>query len=605
MPTNKDFLLEDKLTYTSLVNQTNDYLVTTYNRFRDSFTPASPFGQILQVLQNLTQLVFFYIEDALVELNIYTAFKEKSIYGLARLAGHNPTRAIAARGSFQLSIKPGAQSEVQSPWVIVNNNTKLTNLNTGLTYLMKVDNVQGQVKIDLTTNDIYKFRVVQGEVQQQAAISNGRPLQSYNFTSDQMMDNDQVEVYVNGEQYAIVDSLYDMTNDEKACIVKTGINDGIDVYFGNEDFGTIPGDGYNITVQYLVTAGIPGNLYAKSDILMWKFNDKGSSNIGEEIDLNEVFNVGIDQPFVLGAPGEDLDLTRLIAPKTSRALVLANPDNYVAFLSRFDYSYVNAYTTFDDNYIDDDNVVYLFIIPNVQSRLSKDTDYYTTDESNFFLTSGETTALYKYIQQSGRQIVSTELSIVEPTITKYALNIVLRIFDGTDIDTLRADILALLAEYFLRVQRRDKIPKSDIIAMIETVSGVDSVNIDFVSEQQETAIRNGFYWKNETIKDPIRLIEVTKRVKVPLEQDTEGNYIPPNPALGLDKFGDIEIGLNQLPLIRGGWKDRNSVEYKVDIKPENISSVNIMVDEVLSDDLSAKIMTQNKNILINNERKKS
>ena len=604
MPTNKDFL-EDKLTYTSLVNQTNDYLVTTYNRFRDSFTPASPFGQILQVLQNLTQLVFFYIEDALVELNIYTAFKEKSIWGLARLAGHNPTRAIAARGSFALSIKPGAQSEVQSPWVIVNNNTKVTNLNTGLTYLLKVDNVQGQVKIDLTTNDIYKFRVVQGEVQQQAAIANGQPLQSYNFTSDQMIDNDQVEVYVNGEQFSIVDSLYDMTKDEKACIVKTGINDGIDVYFGNEDFGTIPGDGYNITVEYLVTAGIPGNLYAKSDILMWKFADKGSSNIGEEIDLNDVFNVGIDQPFVLGAPGEDIDLTRLVAPKTSRALVLANPDNYVAFLSRFDYSYVNAYTTFDDNYIDDDNVVYLFIIPNVQSRLSKDTDYYTTAESNFFLTSGETKALYSYIQKSGRQIVSTELSIVEPTITKYALNIVLRIFDGTDIDTLRADILALLAEYFLRVQRRDKIPKSDVIAMIETVSGVDSVNIDFVSEKQETAIRNGFYWKTETIKDPIRLIEVQRRVRVPLEEDSNGNFIPPSPALGLDKFGDIQIGLNELPLIRGGWKDRNSVEYKVNIKPENISSVNIMVDEVLSDDLSAKIMTQNKNILINNERKKS
>jgi len=605
MPTNKDFLLQDKLTYTSLVNQTQDYLVVTYNKVADAFTPASPYGQILQVLQNLTQLIFFYIEDALVELNIYTAYKEKSIYGLARIAGHNPTRAIAARGTFALNIKPGAASDVQSPWVIINNNTKVTNLNTGLAYLLKVDNVQGKVKIDLTTNSISKFRVIQGEMQTQSAIANGKPLQSYNFTSDQMIDNDMVEVYVNGEQYGIVDSLYDMTNDEKSCIVKTGINDGIDVYFGNEDFGTIPGDGYNITVQYVVTAGIPGNLYAKSDILMWKFNDKGYSNIGEEIDLGDVFNVSLDSPLVLGAPGEDIDLTRLIAPKTSRALVLANPDNYVAFLSRFDYSYVNAYTTFDDNYIDDDNVVYLFIIPNVQSKLSKDTDYYTTDEENFFLTTGEKDALIKYVQQSGRQVVSTELSIITPTITKYALNIVLRIFDGTDVETLRGDILALLAEYFIRVQRRDKIPKSDVIAMIETVSGVDSVNINFVSEKQELAIRTGHYWKTITIKDPIRLNEVTRRVKEILPLDENGNVIPPSPALGLDKFGDIQIGLNELPLIRGGWKDRNNVEYKTDIKPENISSVNIMVDEVLSDDLSAKIMTQNKNILINNERKKS
>ena len=599
-----DFLDKSKIGFSELVNQTQEYLVQTYNRARSIFTPASPFGQILQVLQNLTQLIFYYIEDALVEMNIYTAFKEKSVYGLARLAGHDPTRAISARGTLALNIKPGAANDLGTPFIYVNNNTSIMSLNTALPYIIKVDNPQEKVKIDLTTNEIYKFRAIQGEIEEQSVVSNGRNLQSYNFGSAAQVEQDSVQIFVNGEQYAIETSLYDMMKDEKACIVKTGIDGGVDVYFGNDDFGTVPQRGAQILCRYIKTSGIRGNIFAKSDILKWKFEDQGLSNIGEQVDLNEVFNVSVEKAFILGSSEEELDLTRLIAPKTSRALVLANPDNYIAFLSRFDFSFVDAYTTFDDQYLDDDNVVYLFLIPNVQSRLSKDSDYFTTNEDNFELTTDEKNALYTYIQKSGRQIVSTELRVVDPIITRYGLNIVLRIFDGVEIDTLKADIIALLSQYFTRVQRRDKIPKSDIIAMIETVSGVDSVNIQFISEKNEKAIRDGFYYK-KVIPPPAFGQTLTEQtVKVELTKNANGQVIE-DPSLGLDKFGDIVIGLNELPIIRGGWEDREDVFYSTDIKSNNISSINIVVDEILPENLSTQIMTQNKNILINDERKRN
>ena len=599
---NNNFLDKSKINFTALVQETQEYLVRTYNRARSIFTPSSPFGQILGVVQNLTQLVFYYIEDALVELNIYTAFKEKSVYGLARLAGHNPTRAISARGTLALNIKPGAAGEVGTPFVYINNNTKVSNVNTQLPYILKVDNVQEKVKIDLTTNGIYKFRCIQGEMEEQSVSANGKMLQSYNFGSAAQVENDTVEVFVNGEQFGVVDSLYDLTKGEKGVIVKTGIDGGIDLYFGNEDFGYVPMQGEQVLVRYISTVGVRGNLYAKSDILKWKFDDKGTGNTGEEVDLNDVFNIGIDAPFVLGASEEELDLTRLIAPKTSRALVLANPDNYIAFLSRFDFSYVDAYTTYDDEYLDDDNVVYLFIVPNVQSRLSKDSDYFTTDEENFRIGPQEKKQLFRYIQQSGRQIVSTELSVVDAIITKYALNIVLRVFDGTDPETLQADIIALMSQYFLRVQRRDKIPKSDLTAMIEAVSGVDSVNVQFISQKNEEAIRNGYYYKTTYKVDQIRSIKEAIRTKVVLQKDADGNVVE-DPNLGLDKFGDIQIGLNELPIIRGGWEDRNGVFYSTDIKGNNISSINIVIDEFIDENLSAQIMNQNKNILINDERK--
>ena len=599
---NRDYLDKSRITYSDLVNQTQEYLVRAYNRARQIFTPSSPFGQILLVLQNITSLIFYYIEDALVELNIYTAFKEKSVYGLARLAGHNPTRSISARGTLSMNIKPGSSEELGTPFVYVNNNTAITNVNTGLPYIIKVDNTQEKIKIDLTTNAIYNFRAIQGEIEEQSVISNGRNLQSYNFASETQVENDTVEVFINGDQFGIVDSLYDMSKGERGVIVKTGIAGGIDIYFGNDDWGYVPPNGSQILVKYIKTAGIRGNIFAASDILQWKFNDQGLSNIGTEVDLNDVFNVGVKNPFVLGSSEEALDLTRLIAPKTSRALVLANPDNYVAFLSRFDYSYVNAYTTYDDEYLDDDNVVYLFLVPNVQSRLSKNSDYFTTNVANFKLSEEEKTALYTYIQKSGRQIVSTELSVVDPIITKYGLNIILRVFDGIDPETLKADIIALMSQYFLRVQRRDKVPKSDVTALIENVSGVDSVNVQFVSERNEAAIRNGYYYKTTYQLDTFRSLREAIRTKVTLTTDSEGN-VTEDPNIGLDKFGDIQIGLNELPIIRGGWSDREGVEYSTDIKSNNVSSINIVIDEIIDEDLSTQIMTQNKNILINDERK--
>jgi len=601
---NNEYLDKSKIRFSDLVNQTQEYLVRSYNRVRAAFTPASPFGQILQVLQNLTQLIFFYIEDALVELNIYTAFKQRSVYGLSRIAGHNPTRVISARGTLKLSIKTDAKQNTQAPFLYLLNDTKIINTNTQLPYIIKVDTITDRVKIDLGVNSIYNFRVIQGEIEEQSVISNGKKLQSYNFASNKPIENDNVEVFVNGEPLGLVDSLYDLTRDERGVIVKTGINGGIDIYFGNEDFGYVPPNGAQILVKYINSSGIMGNLYAKSDILTWKFIDKGLSNIGEEVDLNDVFNIGIEKALVLGSNEEEMDFTRLIAPRTSRALVLANPDNYVAFLSRFDYSYVDAYTTFDDNYLDDDNIIYLFLVPNVQSRLSKDTDYFTTPEENFKLTLDEQDALMSYIQKSGRQIVTTELSIIDPIITKYALNIALRVFDGFDFNTLKSDILALLSEYFLRVQRRDKIPKSDIIAMIESVDGVDSVNIEFVSKENEEAITNGYFFKTTYKIDKIRSIKEAIRTKVVLQFDSDGNVIE-DPQLGLDQFGDIEIGLNQLPIIRGGWNDRNGVFYSTDIKDNNIASVNIIIDEIIDESLANQIMSQNKNILINNERKNS
>lgn len=584
------FLETNKVSFNSLILATREYLVQTYSQAKTVFSKSSPFGQILDVLAEYSQLIFLYIEDALVELNISTANKQRSVYGLSRIAGHNPTRALSAQGTLNVKISQNVKSEVNASYIMILDKAKIKCLNNGYSYLVQLGNSLENIKININEVNQIPLKVIQGELEEQTVAGNGQPLQSYTFTSKKPIENEMVWVYVNGEPYEIVDSLYDMTKGDKLCIVKTGISGGIDLYFGNEDFGTIPGVGALITVRYIKSDGFAGNIFTKTNQVTWEWVDKGFTNTGEEVDLNNVLVTTIEKPVILGADPEDIELTKIIAPKTSRSYVLANPDNYIKMLSRFNYSYVDAYNTYDDEYLDDDNVVYLFLIPDIIRRLSKNTDYFTTDVDNFYLNEDEKQALYDYINRSGQQIMSTEVKVVDPIITKYALNIFLRIFDTAEKSTLNQEITNKVTDYLLSVRRRDKIPKSDIISIIESVPGVDSVSISFISQANEKAIIDGYYIKRINSIDKIRGIMTVTENKIMLNQGED-------PNIGLDEFGDVVIGLNELPLIRGGWYDRFGNYYEDGLNVGQFSSMNIVVKEVIRESLSTKMMIKNKDSL--------
>jgi len=584
------FLNPNRIKFDQMIADTREYLINTYSQARSVFTKSSPFGQILDVITEYSQLIFLYIEDALVEMNITTANKQRSIFGLSRLTGHNPTRALSAQGTLNIKISPSAKSEVNASYIMLLDKTKLTCTNNGYKYFVQLGNSLENIKININEVNQIPIKIIQGEIEEQTVAGTGLPLQSYTFTSKKPIENEMVWVYVNGEAYEVVDSLYDMTKDDKLCMVKTGISGGVDVYFGNEDYGLIPGLGALITVRYVKTDGFSGNIFSKSNQVAWEWNDRGFTNTGEEADLNQVLITSIDKPIILGADSESIELTKIIAPKTSRSYVLANPDNYVKLLSRFNYSYVDAYTTWDDEYIDDDNIVYLFLIPDIQRRLSKNTDYFTTDTKNFYLDQDEKEAIYAYINRSGQQIMSTELSVVDPVVTKYALNVFLRIFDTADQITIKNEITSKITDYLLKVKRRDKIPKSDIVALVEGIDGVDSVSVSFISKVNEDAIIDGYYIKRNNSIDRIRGIMTVTETKIPVLEGSD-------PNLGLDEFGDVVIGLNELPLVRGGWYDRFGNLYEDGLNSGEFSSMNIIVKDVIRESLSVKMMNKNKESL--------
>ena len=234
------------------------------------------------------------------------------------------------------------------------------------------------IRVEKDNVDFTYAEIVQGIFESQRVIGTGNSMQSFNINTPGLTDNNNVKVYVNSELWQVYDSLYDMAVGTKGVIVRTGLAGGIDIFFGNGFFGQAPTLGSFIDVQYLVTAGSGGNISSSSEPVTFKFEDVGRDVNGEEVDLNDFLLIETSKNPTLGSDEESPDFTKLIAPLASKSFVLANPENYEHYLSRFNYfSYIDAFNETGDDYLDDDNIIYLYLIPDIQRKITTDSDYFT------------------------------------------------------------------------------------------------------------------------------------------------------------------------------------------------------------------------------------
>lgn len=579
------FLSKNAITALRIYTQAYNYMTKVYGQTKNVFTPASPYGQLLTVLSNIGELIFYYIEAAISELNFATAKNVASIYGLSRLTGHNPTRAISAIGKIALIPRTDAAQGIQGNYIIITDKAEIQCTDNGLIYLLFLD--AATKRIDKTSQETFYFTVKEGTIQTQTFTGTGASMQSFSVITNNPTDHFYYRVRVNGIEYANYESLYDIGPEERGCVVKTGINGGIDVYFGNGNFGRKPPAGSSIEVEYLISRGPIGNLQGNTGAT-FTFITEGADEFGNTINLNDFFQIFVELAPDFGSAPENPDFTRIIAPHASKSFVLANPDSYVYFLKKYGFfSFVNAYNTKDDQYIDDDNIVYLVLIPDIKAKLTSDLDYFTLPLSEFTLTETEKARVYELLDNSGQMLITAENRIVDIQVNKYAINVVLRYFENSDKSQIRSLIRDRLNEYFLNVKRRDRVPRSDLVSLIEQIPGIDSVNVFFVSEQNETAIRNGYYEVEVMGYDPVtrqKALLSTKRINLAPGED---------PGLGLDDFGDIKIDDNELVVIRGGWYDRNNNYYEEYPDDQRLSSLNVFFKEGIKADLYNQIQNQN------------
>ena len=601
------FLSTARIRASEMIVDTQTYIARIYGRAGELFTAASPFSQILTVLSQLTEMIFYYIEDSTVEQNILTAQNPESIYGLSRLTGHDAFRGSSAIGEIQIRLNTTAGNEMAGDALNIPANTIIKSEKNGLEYVLRTNN--DQFRIDKSNSNYIKIPVIQGKFESQIVTGNGESLQSFNIIIKGNTDHHSIRVSVNSEIWTKYDSLYDMKVDTKGYLVKTGITGGIDLYFGNGSFGKIPIEGSSIEIEYLITDGSNGNLTGSKD-LRFKFMTEGFDSLGDTYDLNNMLEANFTAAPKMGSNPESTELTKLLAPLQSHSFVLATPENYEVFLSRYGmFSYIDAYNTSDDGYIDDDNIIYLFMLPDTKKKLSKNNDYFNIPVDEFFFSEDEKNGILSTLENSGQQMVTTEVKIVEPKAQYFRMDVKVRYFEGYNKTNLHTEIRSKISEYLINITRRDRLPKSDIIALLEGVEGIDSVNVRFVSEKEETARRLGYYSVDtvtvtpntpvlEDIGNGKQKYVFFKRTVNTTQVNFAINDPLPEEVINLDSFGDIILEKEEVALFRGGWMDREGVVIPDSAAMGEIAALSIYFDEPASPNtVFSRLQAQNRKTL--------
>lgn len=600
----------NRLRFSEMHDDVMTYIKRIYRSEGQEFTEASPFAQMLTVITHLGRMIFYYIESSISELNINTAFRTRSIKGLATLTGHMPSQGIAARGSLYMTYN--MNEAYAGTTITLKNFSKIRNTANGMQYLAVFPN--NSLKLTVGSHDSkIEFSIIQGTIKYQQSTGNGEALQSINFANKagETIDNFFINVYVNGERWLRADSLLDLGYNQKGCVVRPSLNGGIDVFFGTGANGAIPVTGSSILCEYLVTMGSYGNISSATNDNYWVFDDVAYDSEGNAVNLNEIYSLSSASEILFGTDSENIEITRQLAPHMSRSFVLANPINYKYFLTKLNiFSIIDAFSGFrtiedtkiETKYLDakaayetakenyraeiqltgktseaaeelydiviaaeneynvlkqkyndsqlDDNIIYLYLVPDISKRINTGENYFTCSLDRFMLSEDEKLGIQSIIEDSGQKIITVDNKIIDPTFARFSINIFIHMWENYNFDMVKSSIVSVVSNYLIKNTRRDRLPVSDIVTLIEGVAGVDSVTVAFDADKN-----NSYYYG-------------------------EGHY-------GLDEYGDIVLSrdvkdtlgntmhINDiLPLFRGPFTSPEGVEYSDDMN-SLCSTINI------------------------------
>lgn len=610
----------NRIKFEELWEDAQSYIKQTYKAIQQAFTPASPFGQILQVVLHLGRMILYYIEDSITGLNIRTAYRPDQIRGLAQLAGHRACRPIASRGAIKISYFNNNTTENQGAVCYIPNKIKVTSKINGSVYTILFG--ADHAKITMTPGNYINASIIAGTIKYQSATASGQPLQSFNFVERNysLPDEYYLNIYVNGQSWDTVDNLVDLGFQQKGCVVRTGINNGIDVFFGNGAMGAIPEEGATIIIEYIVSDGITTNIdmhYENTDNF-WQFNDTGFLEDGTTVNLNNYFNIKLQTDLIFGSAAEDIQLTQLLAPHTSRAFVLANETNYRYFFKRMNmFSEIEvsqgtanktgltilnlAYTAAQEQYEDRnnayeeqlaavnydtnhpslqllkemkdyayntllyaekrlqdsiyvDNTVHIMLIPDIKKRIASSQNYFNCDKSLFTLSENEIQGLLDMIEESGQKIITVDNQITGPTVVNFAINVYAKIYSDYSYNDVYNSGLAALSKYLLNWKKRDTIPVSDIIALFEN----EVTGIDSVRVQFIADVANAEKYASDDFEYN--------------ELDAPDKFYGVDPTYGdiilyrytLDNTGDQVKVTDLMPLFRGGFNGTDGHTYQIE-----------------------------------------
>lgn len=531
--------------FQTIFNAFEDYINRSVGAVTE-VNKSSIFGQLITVLAGVVNNIILYIEDALTEQNKFTAQRKKSVYGLAVQSGYVPSYGRAAGVWVKLQHKANNEQAFD---VIIQDKTKIVCTQNGMYYCLDLGKPAITVNCEYGLETEYLY-AVQGNFESQTFTTTGGNLYSINLTYTGYIDTDYLQVYVNGERWRRADSLYDMLPMEHAYTYKYNPVSGIDIMFGNEHHGEPMAPGNNVEVQYLLHDGEAGNLQYNPNSY-FVFVKPLNNTKGEEVSGNDVFEIkfATKDAVAAGSNSESIAQVRQMIGYNSRSLVLADTNNYAAFISRFSFCGYNRTWSEPGSMI-----IKSLIMKNYKLAMEEGKDYFNLTEDDFILSPIQKASIKNSILKSDLQLAGTIYDIIDMDLCKYSMYVYVNLYNTTaDKHVVSEKIKNAVGDFFGNVMSDSFIPKSDIIMAIkDAVEEIDGINIYFLSQKNEEALMKGKYIESEYVYNPATGTYNTNKRTV---------YLTPgeNPNLGLDAHGNILINEDhEFPVLMGGWEWINS-----------------------------------------------
>ena len=514
------------------------YLSNVLGSIGMQYSHSQIFSVIFDGIKGIMQNAMFYIEDALTEQNIFTATRQKSVYSLAKISGYEPYYGCTAVGTVIGQINANLNLDNKTTKIYIQNYSRLINMMNGLMYLIILPTEY--YVIDLAKPIIkHEFKVVQGRLETDQYVAVGMPWETININTNELWDKDYFKVLVNGVEWEQCASIYDMYEGGQQYVLRTGYEGGIEIMFGNGNYGKIITGGSNIEIRMVKHSGATGNI-SSSDITSFRLQSLGYDTIGNSVNVNTYMSFSLQNPICGGTNSDNANFIKSVIGYNSRSLVLASEDNFKLFFRRFSFiGYVNCWSEHNSMCIT------ATCLSNKAREVNGIDEYYKLDPNELLLTDSQKEMISETLSNSKKTFAGVTLKFQDPIIRRYAIICYVKVDNIYNKETTSIGIKTTLANYFMRLFNNVQfIAKSDLIKRILDENGsIKSIDIDIISELAEQTYANGYYNKYE-----LKLINGEYKY-VPVKVMYETNSSP-----GLDDFGNIVLDSKlEIPVLHGNF----------------------------------------------------
>lgn len=510
------------------------FLNKVFGKEGQEYSKANIFSVVFEGIKGVMQNMMFYIEDAVTEQNVFTATRKKSVYSLAKISGYDPWYGSAATGTVLISSKITNGTGTASSKILIPNYTTLQDKSSGIIYTLMLSNdyIMLDLNLPLTSYDV-KF--VEGSWRTATAVAEGNAMETLTIAPHGLFDKNYLDVYVNGEKWSATGCVYDMTEDSKEYVVTSNFDGNILLVFGDGVYGRKLSEGDNVSIMFINHNGSSGNMKI-TDTPELEFRDNIVDSLGNNLDGNELLNITLSNNASGGTDSDSISFVRNMIGYNSRSLVLASEDNFKMFLNRFSFIGPFNIVTYEDS-LNLTVVAFSNLLQNIESV----SDYYTVEEKNLLLSDYQKSVIKKSLSNSNKTFGGVSIQFVDPIIRNYSMCCYIKVDNDYEKYVVKQSISKVIGNYFLNLGTNIQyIAKSDIIKEVtDNVSNISGFDFDFISEADEIARKNGYWYKKELHKTG----DTTKYVDVRQIYDKTD-------MIGLDEVGNIRLNTKlEMPLL--------------------------------------------------------